>query len=132
MSNEINVCTFTGRLGKDPEVKFLPDGTSVCNFSLASSTSNKKHPTIWVNCAAFGKLAEICGNYLKKGSHVGVSGELHQESYEKNGVTHYSTKLSVNNMKMLGKKESSDDEPKPAQKPATKPAQDFDDSDIPF
>ena len=138
MSSELNICTFTGRLGKDPEEKFMPDGKAISNFSLATSTSNKKFPTLWVNCVAFGGLAEVCNKYIKKGSHVAVSGELHQEKYEKNGVDHYSTKLVINNMKMIGKREDSDSDSAPAPRAApakqqAKPAQDdFSDDDIPF
>ena len=105
----INKAIILGNLGKDPEVKFTPSGVAVCNFTVATSESwkdkegNKQEKTEWHNVVAFGKLAEICGEYLKKGKQVYIEGRLQTDKYEKNGQTRYSTKIVASVMKMLGK-----------------------------
>ncbi len=140
MANDLNQCQFIGRLGKDPESRFMPNGKAVTSFSLAvgsqwkTKDGEKQESTEWVNCTAFDKLGEICGEYLKKGAQVFVSGKLKTDKYDKDGVTHYSTKVIVNEMQMLGGK-SEGQESKPAQqsKPEKQPAagDEFLD-DIPF
>ena len=108
----INKAIIVGNLGKDPEVRFTPSGVAVCNFTVATSESwkdkegNKQEKTEWHNVVAFGKLAEICGEYLKKGKQVYIEGRLQTDKYEKNGETRYSTKIVARVMKMLGHKES--------------------------
>lgn len=100
-----------GRVGKDPEMRYSQAGTAVTNFSVATSkswkdkqTGQKQERTEWHNITAFNKLAEICAQYLKKGSLVFISGELQTDKWEKDGVTRYITKLIANEMKMLGGK----------------------------
>ena len=73
----VNLCIFVGHLGKDPETRYTAGGDAVANFSIACTESwkdkqsgEKKELTEWVRCSTFGKLAEICGQYLKKGSQV--------------------------------------------------------------
>jgi len=117
MSNDLNQCQFIGRLGKDPETRYMPNGDAICSFSIGTSSkwkdkAGEKHEaTEWVNITAFGKLAEICAEYLKKGQQVFVSGKIKTDKYEKDGITRYSTKIIIDNMQMLGSKPES----KPAQ-----------------
>ena len=79
----VNKVIVVGNLGKDPETRFMPDGKAVCNFSVATTdtwkdkaTGEKKEATEWHRISAFGRLAEICGEYLKKGSQVYIEGKL--------------------------------------------------------
>ena len=110
--SDLNQCQFIGRLGKDPDIRYLPDGSAVANFSLACDWKSKtKKGTEWISCTAFGKLAEIIGEYTKKGSQVFVSGSMKTEKWEKDGKTNYSTKIMVNNLQMLGTKASQDGTP---------------------
>ena len=110
--SDLNQCQFIGRLGKDPDIRYLPDGSAVANFSLACDWKSKtKKGTEWINCTAFGKLAEIIGEYVRKGSQVFVSGSMKTEKWEKDGKTNYSTKIMVNNLQMLGTKASQDGTP---------------------
>lgn len=108
----INSVTLIGRLGKDPEMKYLQSGDPVATFSIATDESYKNksgekvEATEWHRCVAFKKLAEICGQYLQKGSLIYVEGKLKTRKWDdKNGSTHYTTEIIVNQMKMLGKKE---------------------------
>lgn len=105
-----------GNLGNDPEVRYLPNGSTVASFSVATSrrwkdkeTGEKKEKTEWHNCRAYGKLAEIIGEYLKKGSKVWIDGYLETEKWEKEGHKFQSTKIVVEEMKMLDSKDKSDD-----------------------
>ena len=127
MSNDLNQCQFIGRLGKDPEVRQLQSGDSVCNFSLAVGWKTKdKEGVEWVNISVFGKLAEICGKYLNKGSQVFVQGRFKTDKYtDNNGVERYSTKIMANEVQFLGGKPN-------GQAEAPAPAVTTDDSDIPF
>lgn len=132
----INKVIFGGRLGRDVEMRYLPSGDAVANFSIASSekwrdkqSGDMKEETEWLRCNAFGKLAEICGQYLKKGSLVYVEGKLKTRKWtDKDGVEKQSTECKVEVMKMLGGKDDNQ------QAAPSKPAQDFYDldSDIPF
>lgn len=137
MSNDLNQCNFIGRLGKDPESRFTADGKQITSFSIACGSSwkdkqgNAQEATEWVNCTVFGKLAEIAGKYLVKGSQVYVSGKMKTDKYEKEGVTMYSTKIIVDNFQMLGGKPEGGEKPKAAQKEAPAATDDFSD-DIPF
>jgi single-strand DNA-binding protein len=122
--NGLNQCNFIGNLARDPETKFTAGGDAICNFSIGCGWKTKtKEGTEWVNISTFGKLAEICQQYLKKGSQVYVSGKLKTDKYEKDGVTKYSTKISADTIQFLGKSES---------KPATKDEYVDDSGDIPF
>jgi single-strand DNA-binding protein len=127
MSNDLNNCQFIGRLGKEPEVKYLQSGDAVCNFTLAVGWKSKdKEGVEWVNVTAFGKLGEVCGQYLHKGSQVFVQGRFKTDKYtDKNGVEKYSTKIQAEKIQFLGKNEAADAIAPVAQAPA-------DDSDIPF
>jgi single-strand DNA-binding protein len=147
MSNDLNQCQFIGRLGSDPETRFMPNGKAVTNFSIAvgsqwkSKDGEKQESTEWVNITAFDKLGEICGEWLKKGSQVFISGKMKTDKFEKDGVTKYSTKIIADNMQMLGGKREESDKDAPSSAPNTspiikeaRPVQSFDsfDDDIPF
>jgi single-strand DNA-binding protein len=130
----VNKVIIVGNLGKDPEERSFPDGSPVCNITVACSEKYKdkqgeqKEVTEWVNVVFFGKLAEIAGQYLRKGSSVYVEGKLKTEKYtDKNGVEKYSTKVIANSMQMLGGKPQESAAP-------SRPAANLADmeSDIPF
>lgn len=132
----VNKFIGIGNLGRDPEMRFMPDGKAVCNFSIAISEKYKdksgeaKEVTEWVNVAFFGKLAEIAGEYLKKGSKVYVEGKLKTEKYSKDGVDRYTTKIIGDKMEMLSGKTEGEGKPKQEQ-PQGSGFDDIDDS-IPF
>jgi len=112
----INKAIVVGRLGRDPEVRYTPDGTAVANFSVATSqewrdknTGEKKELTEWHRIVAFRRLAEICGEYLSKGRQVYVEGRLQTRSWEKDGVTRYTTEIVANDVQFLGGRDSRDD-----------------------
>lgn len=109
MSNDLNRCEFIGRLGKDPETRYSPSGDAICNFSIAVGWKSKdKEGAEWVSISAFGKLAEICGQYLKKGSQVYVAGRFSTRKWtDKDGVDRYSTSINADQMQMLGGKQDS-------------------------
>ena len=139
MSNDLNQCNFIGRLGADPETRYMPNGNGVCSFRIAVGWKTKeKEGAEWVSITAFGKLSEFCAQYLTKGSQVFVSGRMKTDEYEKDGIKRYSTKIVADRMQMLGGKsdrsESAPSQPKPQQRNA-QGAQGgaFDESDeIPF
>ena len=107
----VNKVIIVGNMGKDPETRYMPDGSPVTNISLATTEKYKdkqgeqKEVTEWVNVVFFGKLAEIAGQYLAKGSSVYVEGKLKTEKYtDKNGIERWATKVIANNMQMIGGK----------------------------
>lgn len=107
----INKAMLIGRLGKDPEVRYTPDGTMVTNFNLATDeqwkdkNGEKVQKTEWHRIVTFGKLAEICGNYLVKGKLVFVEGRIQTRSWEdKDGVKRFTTEIVASNMQMLDSK----------------------------
>ena len=141
MANDLNQCNFIGRLGKDPEIRYLASGVAVCSFSIAVGWKTKdKEGAEWVSVTAFEKLGEICAEYLKKGSQVYISGRMKTEKYDdKEGVTRYVTKIVADRMQMLGSRDDSQPaapRPAPAAAPkaAAKPSGGFEDmdDDIPF
>ena len=106
----LNRVQLIGRLGKDPESKFTSTGKKVAHFSLAVSNRWKdkngenRESTEWVNIEAWGRLGEICQEYLKKGSLVYLEGRLKTDKYEDKGETKYFTKVVALSMQMLDKK----------------------------
>lgn len=105
----LNKVQFIGHLGRDPEERFLADGKAVSNFPVASGekytdrNGEKQETTEWLRCTAFDRLAEICNEYLAKGSLVYVEGKLKTRKYtDKDGIERYSTECVVREMKMLG------------------------------
>lgn len=105
MANDLNLCTFIGRLAADPDTRYMPGGEPVCNFRIAVGwKTREKEGAEWVNIVAFTKLAEICAEYLTKGSQVMVSGRMRTREWEKDGVKRYSTEIVAEKMQMLGGK----------------------------
>lgn len=106
----LNRVQLMGRLGKDPEGKFTPTGKKVTHFSVAISNRWKskegeaKEYTEWVNVEAWGRLGEVCQEYLKKGSLVFIEGRLKTDRYEDKGETRYYTKVVALAMQMLDRK----------------------------
>lgn len=134
MSNDLNQCQFIGRLGRDVEMRFLPNGDPVANFSLACGWKTKdKEGVEWVAVVVFGKLAEICGQYLKKGQQVFVSGRMRTEKYtdKATGVEKYSVKIVADRMQMLGGKAEGGTSANKESAPPPPDMPDMDD-DIPF
>jgi single-strand DNA-binding protein len=137
--SDLNQCSFIGRLGKAPETRVTAGGDAICNFSIACGWKTKtKEGTEWINISTFGKLAEICGQYLEKGSQVYVQGKMKTDKFEdKSGVTKYSTKISADTVQFLSKA-SGNAEPQRAEPPRVtnlnQPRTAFDDmeDDIPF
>jgi len=139
MSNDLNLCQFIGRLGKDPETTYTPSGTTVTKVSIAvgeqwkDSAGQKKESTTWVSVVAFGRLAEIMGQYLKKGSKVYLSGKMSVRKWQdKSGQDRYTTEIIAGDMQML---EGRSDSPAKSEPKQNEPSafDNFDsDSDIPF
>lgn len=122
----LNKVQIIGRLGGDPDVRYLPSGDAVANFSVATtetwkdkSSGEKKEATEWHRVAAFGKLGEVCGKYLKKGGLVYIEGSIQTRTYEKDGETRYSVQIRADNMKMLGSKSDGDDGGERRERPAS-------------
>lgn len=108
----VNKVILVGNLGRDPEVRYLPDGGAVTNISVATTdtwkdkSGEKQERTEWHRVAFFGKLAEIAGEYLKKGSQIYVEGRLQTRKWQdKEGKDRYTTEIIASEMKMLGRRE---------------------------
>lgn len=107
MSRSLNKVMLIGNLGKDPELKYTPSGVAVATFSMATSEQwkdqdgNAQERTEWHNIVAWRKLAEIVGEYLKKGKKVYVEGKLQTRNYEKDGVKRYVTEIVADQIIML-------------------------------
>lgn len=151
----VNRVILVGNLGKDPEVRYMPNGDAVTNITLATTDSwkdktsgEKKETTEWHRVVFFRKLAEIAGQYLKKGSQVYLEGSLKTRKWQgQDGQDRYTTEIVADSMQMLGRREggsASEDErsrsapasssvpaPRPAQSPDSSGLGDFED-DIPF
>ena len=114
MSNGVNLVVLIGNLGRDPETRYGQNGNPVTNIAIATSESwndkqsnQKQERTEWHNVGFFGKLAEIAGQYLKKGAKVYIEGSLRTSNYEKDGQKHYKTQIIANQMQMLDSKNPS-------------------------
>ena len=108
----VNKVILVGNLGRDPEVRFMPNGEAVCNFSIATTDSwkdksgQKQERTEWHNIVMYRKLAEIAGEYLKKGRPVYVEGRLQTRKWQtKEGQDRYTTEIVADQMQMLGGRE---------------------------
>ncbi|HEY0589106.1 single-stranded DNA-binding protein [Duganella sp. BK054] len=165
----VNKVIIVGNLGRDPEIRYMPSGDAIANIAVATSyrskdrnTGEQKELTEWHRISFFGRLAEIVGQYLKKGSSVYVEGRLQTRKYtDKDGIEKYATDIIAENMQMLGGRGDTgggmgggmgggDDmgydapaprqaprpqaAPAPAPRPAPRPAPNFSDmdDDIPF
>ena len=161
----VNKVIILGNLGRDPEIRYMPSGDAIANIAVATSykskdknTGEQKEVTEWHRISFFGRLAEVVGQYLKKGSSVYVEGRLQTRKYtDKDGVEKYATDIVAENMQMLGGRAGMGGDgggmddgggydapaprqaprqapPAPAARPAPKPAPNFSDmdDDIPF
>ena len=166
MARGVNKVILVGTCGQDPEVRYLPNGNAVTNLSLATSeqwtdkqTGQKVEKTEWHRVSMFGKVAEIAGEYLRKGSQVYIEGKLQTREWEKDGIKRYTTEIVVDmqgTMQLLGGRPQGDQQqgggmsnaaprpqqsrPQPSQQPqresrpapqqaAPQPAPDFDSFD---
>jgi single-strand DNA-binding protein len=142
----VNKAIIVGNLGRDPETRYMPNGEAVTNIAVATTdswkdkaTGEKKEQTEWHRITFYRKLAEIAGQYLKKGSQVYLEGRLQTRKWtDKDGVERYTTEIIADTMQMLGSKgggnPSQHDEhsPTPAQSARPAPSASDDGSDIPF
>lgn len=145
MARGVNKVILIGNLGRDPEVRYMPNGQAVANVTIATSeawkdknTGEQQERTEWHRVVFFRRLAEIAGEYLKKGSKVYIEGRLQTDKYDKDGQTHYTTKIIADQMQMLDAKGGSNNySSSPSSdmgmtsEPQMAAAGDFDD-DIPF
>jgi len=140
----VNRVIIVGNLGRDPEIRYLASGDAIANIAVATSyrskdknTGEQRELVEWHRISFFGRLAEIVGQYLKKGSSVYVEGRLQTRKYtDKDGIEKYATDIIAENMQMLSGRQ---EEAQPArqeqqQQPATRPAPTFSDMDpdIPY
>ena len=158
MARGINKVILVGNLGADPETRYMPSGTAITTIRIATSeswkdkqTGEQQERTEWHRIKFFGRLAEIAGEYLKKGGQVYVEGKLRTEEYEKDGIKRWSTDIIADEMQMLGSRSGAGAEggferrergpargpqsapPRGAPAPAPAAAADsFDDDEIPF
>jgi len=142
MANGLNKAILIGHLGRDPEVRYTPSGVAVANFSIATSETwtnkegERETRTEWHRIVAFGRLGEICGEYLSKGRQIYIEGRIQTRDWEdREGIKRYTTEIVANQMLMLGARDQaesarSDDAPSPDFSSTQVPAQD--DDDIPF
>lgn len=142
----LNKVILIGRLGRDPETRYMPNGDAVCNFSIATSenwkdqSGQKKERTEWHNITMYRKLAEIAAQYLKKGSLVYLEGKIQSRKYTgKDGIERTAYEIVCSEMKMLGGRAEGGEgqqhtpPPPPArQQPAAPIPKDDIDDDIPF
>ena len=151
----VNKVILIGNLGADPETRYMPNGDAVCNIRVATTESwkdkqsgDKKEITEWHRVVFYRKLAEIAGQYLRKGSQVYIEGNLRTRKWQdKDGKDQYTTEIRANEMKMLGSRQDGDSAPRQQsapQQPRTQQSQpqqsggaqggfgDFGDDDVPF
>lgn len=141
--SSINKVILIGNLGADPELRAFPNGDSICNLRLATSeqwkdrvTGEARESTEWHRVVLFRRLAEIAGQYLKKGSQVYIEGRLRTRKWQdKDGQERYTTEIEAGEMKMLGSASGSST-PRPSQSPTVRPSSSspppFDQDDYPF
>ncbi len=155
MARGINKAILVGNLGNDPETKYTQGGMAITKISLATTSvrkdrdGNPQENTQWHRVTFFGKLGEIAGEYLRKGSQVYVEGEIRYDKYTgQDGVEKYFTEIVANEMQMLGgrgeggggggerparpRQDSAPQRQAPQRQSAPPPADDFSDDDIPF
>ncbi len=144
MARGINKVIIVGNLGQDPETRYMPSGSAVTNFTVATNeswkdkqTGEQKDRTEWHRVAMFGRLAEVAAEYLRKGSQVYIEGKLRTRKWQdRDGKERYTTEIIADEMQMLGGRGGGGSAPMstdsaPASAPPQPPADDFDD-DIPF
>ena len=142
MARGINKVILIGNLGADPDTRYTGSGTPICTLSLATSeswtdkqTGQKQERTEWHRVKVFGKLAEICQEYLRKGRQVYIEGSIRTDKYTgKDGIERFSTDIIANNMQMLGGGEGGKRAPAPSPQASAPESAGggFEDDDIPF
>src|ERR1700745_2831448 len=157
MARGINKVILVGNLGADPETRYTPSGTAITTIRIATSeswkdkqTGEQQERTEWHRIKFFGRLAEIAGEYLKKGGQVYVEGRLRTEEYEKDGIKRWSTDIVADEMQMRGSRgggagaegnmggerrergPARGPQPAPARNVAAPPPSDMDEDEIPF
>ena len=143
----MNVITLVGRAGRDPEVRYFESGTMVANLTLAVNRRKRDDDPDWFNLEIWGKTAQVAGDYVRKGSLIGVTGSMHQEEWTDRTTGEKKTKwvVRVDKLDLLGSKRDSegDGQPAAASAAASAPARtaapqpawntaELDDSDVPF
>jgi single-strand DNA-binding protein len=135
----LNKVQLIGNLGRDPEVRYTPNGTAVANVSLATTSTwkakdsgERQEETEWHRVVFFGRLAEVVGEYMKKGSPMYVEGRLRTRKWDKDGQDHYSTEIVAEEMQMLGAKREDGKTPTPPAQRTPTPEYAYGDSDVPF
>ena len=141
MAGSVNKVILIGNLGQDPELRYMPSGDPVASFSMATTDQfkdkdgNQQKKTEWHKIVAFKRLAEICGEYLKKGSSVYIEGRIQTRNWEdKDGVKRYSTEIIANSMQMLGRKGDTGDSDyvQPPEQNSNSNKSEGSDDDLPF
>ncbi|MFU9002722.1 single-stranded DNA-binding protein [Proteus sp. TSJ240517] len=141
-NGSVNKVILIGNLGRDPDIRYLPSGGAVANLAVATSenwrdkkTGESREKTEWHRVVIFGKLAEIAGGYLCKGSQIYIEGQLQTKEWDDNGIKRYTTEIIVNvggKMQMLGgASKSAGSQQAQQNQPPSQPPMDFED-DIPF
>lgn len=133
----MNVLSAIGNVGKDAEVRFLPNGDPILNFSFAlTSGFGEKQITSWLNCSLFGKRAETLAPMILKGQKIGITGEIVNREYtDKDGAKKYSLECRLSNVTLLGKKDDNATQQRQAEPSNKQTQEEFDasfDQDIPF
>ena len=147
MARGVNKVILVGNLGKDPEIRYMPNGNAVANLTLATSeswkdkqTGDQQEKTEWHRIVMFRRLAEVAGEYLKKGSQVYIEGKLQTRKWQdKEGQDRYTTEIVADNMLLLGSKPKAAApkaegfrKPIPASEIPPQTIDDFEQDDIPF
>ena len=136
----LNKVMLIGRLGADPEVRYMPSGDAITTIRLATTrrwkdrtTNERKEETQWHNLVFFGKVAETAGKYVKKGDQLAVEGEIEYQQWEKDGEKKYRTVIRCQSLELLGGKQnqSTDSKAPTRPEPQTQSYDDFED-DLPF
>jgi single-strand DNA-binding protein len=143
----VNKVTLIGNLGRDPEIRYMPSGSAICNVTIATSrkwkdksSGDMQEETEWHKVSLFDRLAEVAGEYCKKGKPVYIEGRLKTRKYtDKDGIEKYSTEVIASDLVLLGDREGGERAPRPAPaRPAAAPrapapSTGFDDmDDVPF
>lgn len=135
----INKAILIGNVGRAPEHRVTPNGTSMTTISLATSdrykdkqTGEMKESTEWHRVVFWGKLAEIANQLIRSGSQIYVEGRITTQKYQKEGVDHFSTSITAESLQVLGKKPTESDDPPFTPKPIITSTQKGDEDDIPF
>jgi single-strand DNA-binding protein len=139
MAYSLNKVQLIGNIGKDAELKYTPSSVAVASFSVATSeqwkddAGNKQEKTEWHNIVAWRTLAEICGEYVKKGGKIYVEGKLSTRTYEKDGVKQYRTEIVADNIILLsGEAKPKQEEAEHPKKDAPKSGKPAGKDDLPF